>query len=72
MKLQPAEALVAATINSAWALGPAWAAQVGSLEPGKRADLVIWAAPDYRHLPYHFGVNLARQVIVGGRIVAPH
>jgi imidazolonepropionase len=72
MKLQPAEALVAATINSAWALGPAWAAQVGSLEPGKQADLVIWDAPDYRHLPYHFGVNLARQVIIGGHLSATH
>jgi imidazolonepropionase len=66
MRLQPAEALVAATINSAWALGPAWAARVGSLEPGKQADLVIWDAPDYRHLPYHYGVNLARLVMVDG------
>lgn len=68
LKMQPAEALVAATINSAWALGPQWGAAVGSLEPGKVADLVIWDAPDYRHLPYHYGTNLARQVIVGGRV----
>ncbi len=72
MKMQPAEALVAATINSAWALGPQWAARVGSLEPGKLADLVIWDAPDYRHLPYHYGVNLARQVIVDGYVYWPN
>src|SRR5262249_11683983 len=39
LRLQPAEALVAATINAAHALGPQWAAQIGSLEPGKHADL---------------------------------
>ncbi|HMA34043.1 MAG TPA: imidazolonepropionase, partial [Chloroflexia bacterium] len=51
MKMTPAEALVAATINSAHALGPRWARRVGSLEPGKQADLVIWNAPNYRHIP---------------------
>jgi imidazolonepropionase len=69
MKMTPAEALVAATINSAHALGPRWAAQVGSLEPGKRADLVIWDVPNYRHIPYHFGVNLVGQVVLGGVLV---
>jgi imidazolonepropionase len=69
MKMTPAEALVAATINSAHALGPRWAAQVGSLEPGKRADLVIWDVPTYRHIPYHFGVNLVGQVVLGGVLV---
>ncbi len=66
MKMTPAEALVAATINSAHALGPHWAARVGSLEPGKQADLVIWDVPNYRHIPYHLGVNLVRQIIRGG------
>lgn len=69
MRMTPAEALVAATINSAWALGPGWAAEVGSLEPGKRADLVIWDVPNYRHIPYHLGVNLVGQVILGGNLV---
>ncbi len=69
MRMTPAEALVAATINSAWALGPGWAAEVGSLEPGKRADLVIWNVPNYRHIPYHLGVNLVGQVILGGTLV---
>jgi imidazolonepropionase len=66
MRMTPAEALVAATINSAHALGPGWAAEVGSLEPGKRADLVIWDVPNYRHIPYHLGVNLVHRVILGG------
>ena len=69
MRMTPAEALVAATINSAWALGPGWAAEVGSLEPGKRADLVIWDVPNYRHIPYHLGVNLVGQVMLGGTLV---
>jgi imidazolonepropionase len=69
MKMTPAEALVAATINGAHALGPRWAADLGSLEPGKRADLVIWDAPNYRHIPYHLGVRLAQQVILSGRLV---
>ena len=69
MKMTPAEALVAATINSAHALGPRWAGQVGSLEPGKWADLVIWDVPNYRHIPYHLGVNLVHQVVLGGVLV---
>lgn len=69
MKMTPAEALVAATINSAHALGPRWAQTVGSLEPSKRADLVIWDVPNYRHIPYHLGIRLVGQVILGGRLV---
>ncbi|MGI8586236.1 MAG: imidazolonepropionase [Chloroflexia bacterium] len=66
MEMTPAEALVATTINAAHALGTGWAREVGSLESGKRADLVIWAAPNYRHIPYHLGVNLVEQVILAG------
>jgi imidazolonepropionase len=69
MKMTPAEALVAATINSAHALGPRWAACTGSLEPGKWADLVIWDVPNYRHIPYHLGVNLVGQVVCGGEVL---
>lgn len=65
MRLTPAEALVAATLNSAYAVG--LGREVGSLERGKRADVVIWDAPDYRFIVYHFGVNLVRDVIIGGR-----
>jgi imidazolonepropionase len=67
MKMTPAEAIVAATINGAHALDRGHL--VGSLEPDKLADLVIWDAPNHRHLAYHFGVNLAEAVFVGGRRV---
>jgi imidazolonepropionase len=62
------EALRAATMGGARALRLRH--MVGSLEVGKRADLVVLAADDYAEIPYHFGVNLARTVIAGGRVVA--
>ncbi|MDQ3928664.1 MAG: imidazolonepropionase [Chloroflexota bacterium] len=67
MKMTPAEAIVAATINGAYALNRGNI--LGSLQPGKLADLVVWDAPNHRHLAYHFGVNLAEMVFVGGRKV---
>lgn len=67
MKMTPAEAIVAATINSAYALNRGHL--IGSLEEGKLADIVIWNAPNHRHLAYHFGVNLAEAVFVGGNLV---
>ena len=67
MRMSPAEAIVAATINSAHALNRGHL--IGSLEPGKLADMVIWNAPNHRHLAYHFGVNLAEAVFVGGSLV---
>ncbi|MBI4576991.1 MAG: imidazolonepropionase [Planctomycetes bacterium] len=67
LRLGPSEALVAATINAACAIRRE--AEVGSLEPGKRADLVVWEAPNHRYLAYHFGVNLARTVIQRGVVV---
>jgi imidazolonepropionase len=68
LKLTPAEALVAATINAAYAVG--LGGRVGSLEVGKQADIVLWNADDYRMIPYHMGINLVRTVIKRGRIVA--
>jgi imidazolonepropionase len=65
--LLPAEALVAATINAAHAIG--MGERVGSLEPGKRADLLILDAPDYRYLVYEFGGNPVRTVIKRGHVV---
>ena len=67
MKMTPAEAIVAATINGAHALDRGHI--LGSLEPGKLADIVIWGVPNHRHLAYHFGVNLADAVYIGGREV---
>ena len=59
-KLQPAEAICAATHNAAASLG--LDAQVGSLQQGHRADLLVLATPDYRDLVYHAGSPLIEQV----------
>lgn len=67
MQLTPAESLAAATINSAFAIGRG--DQVGSLQPGKQADVLILDAPDYRHLGYRFGGNLVKTVIKAGQII---
>ncbi len=66
-RLLPAEALNASTINAAYAVG--LGEQLGSLEAGKQADLLVVGAPDYRHLAYQFGGNIVRQVIKRGRVV---
>jgi imidazolonepropionase len=55
MRMTPAEAIAAATINGAHALG--MADRVGSLEPNKQGDLLVLNAEDYRELPYYFGAN---------------
>ncbi len=65
--MTPAEAIVASTINAAYAISLGH--EVGSLEAGKKADLLILDAPDYRHLAYRFGTNLVQTVIKAGRIV---
>jgi imidazolonepropionase len=67
MKMTPGEAFAAATINAAHALG--CAARVGSLEAGKSADLVIYDVPDYREIPYHFGVNQVLMTIKRGAVL---
>ncbi len=64
--LTPAQAIAASTINSAQAIQRA--DRIGSLEPGKQADLLILGVPDYRHLGYRFGSNLVRQVVKRGRV----
>jgi imidazolonepropionase len=64
MRMTPAEAISAATINAAHAVG--LGSEVGSLEPGKRADLILLDVPAYAHLAYRFGTNLVGEVIAGG------
>jgi imidazolonepropionase len=68
LEMTPAEALVASTLNAACALDRA--DTVGTLEPGKQADLVVWNCDDYRAIAYHYGVNLARTVLKKGKVVA--
>lgn len=67
MHLTPSEALTAATINGACALERQ--DEIGSLEVGKKADLIIFDAPNHQFIPYHFGVNLVSKVIKNGKIV---
>jgi imidazolonepropionase len=65
-----AEAIRGATINGAKALG--LDKYIGSIEPGKDADLIILNIPNYQHIPYQFGRNLVKMVIKKGKIVFPH
>jgi imidazolonepropionase len=67
MGLGVAEAVTASTLNAAAAIGRA--DEVGSIEIGKSADLIVLEAPTYHHLVYHFGVNPVRHVIKSGRVV---
>jgi imidazolonepropionase len=69
MKLTPAQAIVAATLNAAAAISRA--DTIGSLEPGKQADLLILNVSDYRHLGYRFATNLVQTVIKRGVVVSP-
>lgn len=67
LKMTPAEVVSAVTINAAHAIG--CASSVGSIEVGKKADLVVFDAKDYRYLMYRFGTNLVDRVIKSGCIV---
>ncbi len=67
MDFTPAEALTAVTLNAAAALNRE--KEIGSLEPGKQADLLILDAPSYRHLPYQIGTNLVETVIKKGEVM---
>jgi imidazolonepropionase len=68
-ELTAEETLTGMTLNAAASLG--LASRVGSLEPGKAADVAVLDAPDDRHLVYHWGVNLVSTVVRGGRRVSP-
>jgi imidazolonepropionase len=67
MKMDPAEVVTALTLNAAAALGRS--DRVGSLEPGKQADVVILDLPNYEQFPYHFGTSHVGKVIKSGRVV---
>jgi len=67
MRMTPAEAVTAATINAAHSLGSE--GRIGSLEPGKQADVVVFDCSDYRQIPYFYGINHALVVIKSGRVV---
>lgn len=66
-RMTPEEILTAVTINAACSLNRQ--ERLGTIEPGKQADLVIWDAPDTEMLVYRFGTNLARNVIKKGVVV---
>jgi imidazolonepropionase len=67
MRMTPAEAVTASTINAAAALG--LDKKVGTIERGKRADLIVLDIPGHAHLPYKFGTNLCSLVIKDGKTV---
>jgi imidazolonepropionase len=67
MKMSPEEAIVASTINGAWALRVA--ERKGSVEPGKDADLAVFAVEDYREIPYWFGDNRCAMTVMNGVVV---
>lgn len=68
MKMTTAEALTASTINAAYSIDRA--RDIGSLEVGKRADIVIFDAPNHKFFSYHYGMNLAEKVFKDGKLVA--
>ena len=67
LRMTPAEAIAAATINGAAALGRE--KTIGSLEEGKQADLAAYEVEDYREIPYYFGMNLCRMTMKRGEII---
>jgi imidazolonepropionase len=69
MKMSPAESIAAATINGAWALH--LADRKGTIEPGKDADLAVFAVEDYREIPYWFGANRCSMTVMNGAVACP-
>ncbi len=67
LRMTPAEAIAASTINAAFALRRQQ--RLGSLEPGKQADLSVFDVEDYREIPYHFGMNLCYMTVKRGAII---
>ncbi len=67
MKMTPAEAITASTINAAYSLD--LGDKVGSIEVGKKANILIMDMPSYQYLPYHFGSNNVETVIKNGKVI---
>ncbi|XEC96181.1 imidazolonepropionase [Paenibacillus tarimensis] len=67
MKMTPAEVITACTINAAHAIG--MGGRIGSIEAGKQADAVMFDAPNYHYLQYHYGVNLVHTVLKKGKVI---
>ncbi|GLI56304.1 imidazolonepropionase [Propionigenium maris DSM 9537] len=67
MKMTPKEVFTAVTINAAHSIGRAY--EVGSIEAGKKADFVVFDAPNIDYVIYHFGINHTRDVYKDGRLV---
>jgi imidazolonepropionase len=67
LRMTPAEAIAAATINAAYALRRE--KQIGSLEVGKQADIAVFEVADYREIPYYFGMNHCWMTVKRGRVI---
>jgi len=67
LKMSPAEAIAAATINGAWALRVA--DRKGTIEAGKDADLAVFGVEDYREIPYWFGINRCLMTAMNGTVI---
>ena len=67
LRMTPAEAIMASTINAAHSIRKAH--EIGSIEVGKKADLIILDAPDFRFLGYRFGTNMVDKVVKNGKLI---
>jgi len=68
-RMTPEEVISAVTINPAYSIG--MGSDIGSLDPGKQADLIVVDAPNYRKLIFEFGMPRISSVVVGGNVVGP-
>ncbi len=67
LRMTPKEVFTAVTINAAHSIGRAH--EIGSLEPGKKADFVVFDVPNLDYIIYHFGINHTKEVYKGGKLV---